>query len=661
MKSILLRLILVSAVFLTTSRESFSQTDEVLVDLADEMFSFGDPAGALGLYLQAIEENPNNVRAQYMAGRSYLLSVDSKEEAVKYLKKATELDPEVSDKLYYYLGEAYRHAYQFEEAIESYEVYKADLAKGIRDPKTQLRIDRANVRIMHCRNALEITKTKVNVNITNLGKEINTLDNEYAPVLSANEKVLIFTSRRLGSTGKLKDRDNLPFEDVYISRRDGDHWGEAQNIGETINTDKHDATIGLSADGNALYIYKGTGNGDIYESKFKGGEWSKPVAIKEVNGKKTKETSINVTHPGYRYFSSNKEGGEGKMDLYVIKQDEKGKWGKPENLGNVINTEFDEESPYYDPNNKILYFSSKGHKSMGGYDIFQSKFNEETGEWGTPKNIGHPINSPDDDIYFTLSGDSKRGYYSSFKEGGFGGNDIYVITFDPEDPEPPVVEEPIVETKDTTQKEPEYKKVELNVNVIAYGSEEPLDATIEIVDKATGEKVINTIAHGGEFSIEFSDEQSKDYEVYCSYEGYVYKNISITIPSMTEEEQKIYKMVAMKKPAPKQINALRNIYFDFDLHTLKKESYAELDNLLAFLNQNPSVKIEIAGHTDFVGPDGYNDVLSKQRAQAVVRYLLQKGIDSSRIVARGYGENKPLASNDDFPELNRRTEFIILE
>lgn len=626
----------------------------MLVELADEMFGFGDHDGALGLYLQAISENPNNVQAQFMVGRCYLYTVDAKDKAYPYLVRAYELDPEVSPKLYYYTGEAFRYAYKFDDAINSYEKYKADLVKGTRDDKLQLEINKVNIKIKHCENAKEITATKVNVDIINMGSEVNSESNDYAPVLSANEEVLIFTSRRPGSTGKLKDVDNLPFEDLYISRKSGGKWSPAVNIGLNINTDKHDATIGLSPDGESLFIYKGTGNGDVYESDYKKGEWTKPTPVKEVNEKSAKETSVCVTHPGFIYFSSDRPGGKGKMDIYVIEKDEKGKYGDPQNVGDVINTEFDEESPFFDANTNTLYFSSKGHKSIGGYDIFKSKY-LENGKWSTPENIGFPINTPDDDIYFTLSGDSKRGYYSSHQKGGFGGNDLFMISFNPE------IKDIEVPPVDTIPEEITLQKVVFYLNVKSFSDESSIDATVEIVDKNSGEKITKTVASGGELSLEFTDEEPKTYEVYCEKEGFVYKSITVSIPGMTGEEQKVYRTIALKPEEIGKINVLRNIYFDFDLHTLKQSSFVELDKLLDMLQSNPNLKVEIAGHTDFVGPAGYNDVLSKQRAQAVVKYLLKKGISPSRVSAVGYGEHKPLAANDDFPELNRRTEFIITE
>ncbi len=641
---------------------SFSQTDEVLAELADEMFEFGDHDGALGLYKQAIKENPNNVKAQFMAGRCHLISVDGKAKAYPYFLKAKELDPEISPKIHYYLAEGYRYAYDFDNAIKNFELYKKDLKRGPHDDQMGKELERVDVKIFHCQNAKEITATEVNVEIVNLGRQINSESNDYAPVLSANEEVLIFTSRRPGSTGKSKDVDNLPFEDLYISRKQGDKWGAPENIGESINTDQHDATIGLSANGESLFIYKGTGNGDIYESDYEDGEWTRPKPVKEVNDKNYKETSICVTHPGYIYFSSDRPGGKGRTDLYVIEKDEKGKYGDPKNLGSVINTKYDEESPYFDVNTNTLYFSSKGHKSIGGYDIFKSVYDEETGEWSEPENLGFPINTPDDDIFFTISGDSKRGYYSSHRKDGFGGNDLYVIYFNEEPEEiPEDTATEIAEIPEDTAQEIELQKVALYINVKAYDSQEALDAQVEIIDKTTGEQITKTTAFGGELSLEFNNEEPRNYEVFCQKDGYVYKSLTVLVPGMTGEEQKIYKTLALRKEEVGRINPLRNIYFDFDRHTLKSESYAELNKLLEMMQSNQNLRVEIAGHTDFVGPDGYNDVLSRQRAKAVVDYLKSKGISPSRVSYKGYGETKPLAANDDFPELNRRTEFIIIE
>jgi predicted transcriptional regulator YdeE len=303
----------------------------VLVELADEMFEFGDFEDALGLYLQATFDNPQNVRAHYMAGRCYLRTTSEKPESVEYFKKAYELNPAVSNRIFFQIAEGYRFGGEFDDAIIYYNKYKHELEtdrRAFAGMDVDEEINKAERRIKASENAKVFIQNPVNVNITNLGSTVNSVYQDYAPQVSQDGNTLIFTSKRSGTTGGLKDNTNNFYEDIWISVKKDGEWTTPENMGEPVNSTFHDSNIGLSPDGNILYIYKNEGRGDIYYSERKNGEWKKPKPLKEINTEH-KELSVNHTVDGKLYFASGRPGGPGGTDIYVSIKDKKGNWGDP--------------------------------------------------------------------------------------------------------------------------------------------------------------------------------------------------------------------------------------------------------------------------------------------------------------------------------------------
>lgn len=656
-----------------------AQTDKMLVDLADEMFTFGDYEDALGLYLQAIEENPENVRGHYQSGECYLRTTYGKSKAINHFVRAYDLDPEFSNMILYKIGESYRYAHQFEQAIDFFTKFKEEIAinrrlfEGLNTDELTSRSDR---RIYECENAKAYLSSPLNVKIKNLGDIINSEHTDYAPVLSEDQNTLIFTSRRAGGIGILKDSDNKYFEDLWIAKKNGSEWGTPQNMGEVINTGTHESNLGLSADGSRLYIYKTENAGDIFYSELKSGKWTKPKSLGKPINTEYKEISAFETSDGKQLFiSSDRPGGKGKADIYVCKKDSKGKWGEPQALKGSVNSEYDEEGPYYDVKTSTLYFSSKGHQGMGGYDLYKSTYNEGTDDWSEPQNLGYPINSTDDDLYFIMASDGKTGFYSSFKSDSRGENDIYSIY--PVDGSTPIeepIEEPIIEPDpivevDTTPIPTEeplvvYAPITINYTIVDYETKEPITATIEFIDKESNIKLFEGKVVGNNSYTYTNTEKRSTAIIVVESEGYLFQSIKIDIPIGSDIEQTIDRTIGLRRPKERVINILRNIYFDFDKFTLKQQSYNELSKLLKLMQENPNMEVEIAGHTDFIGGGDYNNTLSLKRAKAVYNYLLNNGVSKERLNAKGYGEERPLASNDDEEEgraLNRRTEFIIIK
>jgi outer membrane protein OmpA-like peptidoglycan-associated protein/Tol biopolymer transport system component len=410
-------------IFLLLSFKGHSQIEKLLKD-GDNALSKGNKTAALEIYLQAYRQSPDNPELNLKIGKLYLAGI-YRFRSLPYLEKAYKLNPKIDKEIHKYLALAYHYNHQFDKAIENYELCKTTLSK---DDSFLARIDRE---IYECQNGKEFVANPVKAKIENLGAVINTRFAEYGPAVSANESELIFTSRREGSVGGDLDEDGEFFEDIYISRKQGEEWSKPKQISDKINTSLHDASIGLSPDGNLLFIYKSDNSGDILFCKLKkDSTWSDPESMGgHINTKKYYENAAAISPNGnVLFFSSTRPGGYGNLDIFITELMPGGGWGPPVNLGKTINTEYDEEGPVLDLDGKTLYFSSMGHKGMGGFDIFRSVYDTVSKKWSEPQNLGYPINTADDDIYFSLSGDGRHGYYASVKDDGFGDKDIYKIT-----------------------------------------------------------------------------------------------------------------------------------------------------------------------------------------------------------------------------------------
>src|SRR5690606_27533411 len=493
----------------------------------------------------------------------------------------------------------------------------------------------------------------------------------------------IFTSRRReDNLNENVFEDNKPYEDIFISKKVGDTWQRARNIGPVVNTPYHNSNLALSKDGNTLFIYNDDNGGDIYYSeRDANGNWGTPVPLPGIINSSFNEKSISMSADERTlYFASDRPGGFGGIDIYRAVLDSRGQWSDVRNLGPKINTEFDEEGRFIDQDNVTLYFSSKGHKGMGGHDIFKSVFDPVTNEWGEPENLGYPINTPDDDVYFVASADGKRAYYSSVREDGMGYTDIYVIII----PEGLKDTEPIVAAADTTTKEPIKPVTEEPVQrdpvtvpdkpaatvplhyvvaVVDAETQSPLNARVRLQGLRDNVIVPSKNAGDGVTDFAVAGPQEKQYRLSVELDGYVFVNETVTLPGAGTEPRTINRTVALRKLAVGVSGVLRNIYFDFDKWSFKSESYNELNKLERMMQQNPNIRVEISGHTDNIGTKAYNMYLSRKRAEAVKDFLTSKGIDARRIKATGYGETRPLASNDDEREgreLNRRVEFLVI-
>lgn len=605
---------------------------------------------AMKYYHSANNFNPNNAILNYRMGICYYTEEDF-DNAITYLEKAKSLQVK-ENKLHFYLGRLYHMTHEFDKGLEHYNAYKTSMGAEF-NPEEGALIERC---IINCTNGAELKRNPINVTIENIGKAINSRYPEYNPIISADGNTLYFTSRRPNTTGGGKDpSDKQYYEDIYISKKDGNTWSSPENPRIPLNTKTHDATAGISPDGNTLFVYKGTLGGDIYQAQKKDGSWTSPQKMNKNVNSSNQETSASITADGQTlYFVSNKPGGVGGKDIYMSTKDDKGEWGVATLISGKINTIYNEENAFISPDGKTLYFSSEGHNSMGGYDIFKSTLVD--GNWTTPVNIGYPINTARDDVFFSISENGHRGYYASANFQGYGDKDIYEISFI----------DVIVEDGGEVLAELKKENItEITGKVLDKETKLPINAKITVNDKETGE-LITTINTGpsGQYGLKLLP--GKHYEITVNADGYVYHYETLDLIDV-DGYQQVGKDIYMNKIATvfaiDQGIRLDNIYFDFDKSTLRSESYKELDKLLQFLRDNPTMHVEISGHTDSKGTAAYNKQLSTKRAKVVVDYLVGKGISASRLTHQGYGFDKPVASNDTEAgrQLNRRTEFKILK
>lgn len=480
-------------------------------------------------------------------------------------------------------------------------------------------------------------------------KAVNSEFNDYAPVITADGEQLFFTSRR-PYTDKEQSKNKEGKENIYSSVYDSDtkKWRKPVPLDEIINTPgRHNSILGISNDGQRLLKYQDDqyGNGDILESFLKGEIWSDPQSISPIINSSFHESSATISPDGKTiYYVSERKGGHGGRDIWMSTKNSQGQWSDPVNLGDQVNTSQDEEAVFIHPDGRTLYFSSKGHNSMGGYDIFKTVF--QNGTWSKPQNLGAPINTTGDDLFFVLSANGKIGYFASNR--GDRVKNIYQVEFYP------------LEKKDKTVSTTPNLTV-LKGTITDKETGKPLEAIIEVTDNEKNEVIARYNSNSSTGKYLLSLPSGTNYGVNIQAEGYLFESFSFDLAD-TASYQEYVKDVQLNKLKAGTKVVLKNIFFDFDKATLRNESQAELTRLVKIMNEYPNLKIEIGGHTDGKGSDEYNNRLSKDRAGAVVTYLIEQGIASERLTFKGYGKTQPIATNEteEGRQENRRVEFKII-
>ncbi|MDR1415830.1 MAG: OmpA family protein [Prevotellaceae bacterium] len=634
--------------------------------------------------LYANNFNPNNAELNVMIGDCYLRSTDDKEQAIKYLEKATTLPSPLKSRAYELLGEAYHLTYDFDKAIQQLTLCKKFLdtkAKTYRDD-----LKRVNKRIAECETGKKLFKNPVQVFIDNLGNVVNTVYAEYGPIITADGSTLYFTSLRPNEKGNSFEteasfNEENYTEDIYVTYLKNRKWSLPKALGSPINTPTNDAIAGISPAGDIMFVFLSENGGDLGYTTLNGNTWMPPKSLGNAINSPAHEASASLSPDGRTlYFVSNRDNEiTGNHQIYYSNRDVDGAWTPAKPIGAPITSGYDERTVFMHANGKTLYFSSNGHNTMGGYDIFRSDF--EKGRWTTPVNMGYPINTPEDDLFFMLSASERYAYFSSFRKGGVGLHDLYRIVFIEnkpvinvsEDNQIAYMQKPLAEV--SVEKKvipppttvavaaPASVVVTLFKGVVTDAkTHKPLFASIEITDNDLSKVVASFTTNSQTGSYMVVLPSGKNYGLAVKAENYLFHSENIDVREHAEY-QEIYKEVELNEIVVGAKIVLNNIFFGFGNAELSATSIMELKLMVTLLNDQPSLRIEISGHTDNTGAAEFNKMLSESRAKAVVDYLVEAGIAADRLTFVGYGFDQPIEPNTTAKgrAANRRTEFKVLE
>ena len=624
---------------------------------------------ARDLYLFAHLYNPENAALNYKIGACYLFT-DEKYEAIEYLKKAYKLDPEVSRDIHFLLGKAYQLVLEFDQAVEHFNAFLQSLDE---DQKLEY-ADVITKHLAECQHGRELSQNPVRVIIQNLGEQVNSKYDEYSPVFASGDTALFFTSRRPSDKSKRNPVDNKFNEDIYRAPAEGREFGTAIRLDKPFNSKHNDAVVGKKDQGSTLLLYRGhISGGQIQESSFlpEKGHWSRPSNLSSRLNSKEGETSATLSPDGREiYFvSRNEKLTTGGKDILMARLNEKGKWGEPSNLGSPVNTGFDEEGVFMTPDGRFLYFSSRGHNSMGGFDVFRTE-RESGGGWSEPVNLGYPINTPDDELFYITDSEGLYGYYSTIRAGGMGARDLYRVVYLGSE------KELIFRIEDRLVAGPGERKrgflsppepMVLDTTFVVTGrvldtldAFRPVVAKMAFLDPSTGERDAFVISDtSGTYTARLPEP--KVYGVEINAPGYLYFLDILDLTGETNEE-KLQRDFYLRRVEVGTRVVLDNIYFETGKAVLRPESFDALDQVFRFLENNPGMKLEISGHTDNTGSLRVNERLSRARAKSVVDYLVERGIPPEMLIYEGYADTQPVAPNDtpEGRERNRRVEFKVI-
>lgn len=562
---------------------------------------------------------------------------------IEYYEKVIEVKPELDGKVYYFLASA-------ELSVGSYENAKQHLEKCLSFSNIrQVTIERATKLLEIAKFGLHAINNPVPFEPINLGKNVNTEYDDYWPCLTADEEILI-------TTVLLPYDDRFPVslrnsqEDFFISKKVDGQWTKIQNMGHPINTPSNEGAQSFSADGQWFFYTvcerkNDYGHCDLYFSRYLGENfWTVPQNLGPPISSSFWESQPSVTSDGKTlYFTSNLTGGFGEQDLFVTHLGSDGKWSKPENLGETINTEGIEASPFIHPDGNTLYFTSNGHIGMGGMDIFVSR-RDPLGNWSKPKNLGYPINTWKDEIGMIVNTKGELAYFSSDREGSRG-KDIYYFNLYQEARPVPVtyVKGYVYDSFIKKRLHAEFELIDLESNTVVVASESNPETGEYLVCLPTG----------------------KDYAFNANKKKYLYYSDNFSLSTMDVYAEPFEKNIPLIPISDSKdgIVILKNIFFETDSYLLKNESTSELSRLIDFLNLYSDIRIEIRGHTDDVGNEDYNKKLSHNRAKSVYEYLVEHGINKTRLEFIGFGYSLPLIKNtsSEARSQNRRTEFRIID
>ena len=642
-----MRLLAIILLFLTScsvSRNSYSQqlhttSAKALKAYNDGVSSFDylDYFTAEHYFNQAIASDNKFYEAYMMLGELMLKQKRYSEAAMNY-RIAVKIDSLFYKPVFFNLANAEMMSGNYGNALIHYNVYLDQ--KNISE-KNRVQ---ALKNVKNCQFAIEALKNPIPFNPVSIGGAINTVDDEYWPSITADGQTLMFT-RQINSGEKRSVYGTIQ-EDFYMSYRSEDTWQKAVDAGSPLNTRQNEGAQTLSSDG--LYMYftacdrpGGLGSCDLYFSAIHEGKWSLPVNLGSPVNTSQWESQPSVSANGkILFFSSSRPGGLGGKDLWYSIKNEKNKWSIPVNLGDIINTEGDEMSPFIHFDGKTLYFSSDGRAGMGGFDIYLTRMKEDS-SWTEPQNLGYPINTYNDEMGLVIESGGQKAYFSS-KRDNLNGKDIFFFNlYESIRPDPVAY---------------------LKGKVFDRETGKMLKADYELINLSTGKTVVNNATDGnGNFLVCLPS--GYNYGLNISRAGYLFYSENFMFEGQHTAMEPLLKQIRLSPLKVGEKMLLSNVFYEIDSWQLKKESVTELNKLANLLNDNKELVVEIGGYTDATGTDNHNMVLSEKRAISVVNYLIDKGVSSERLKYKGYGNTSPIGDNITFEgrKLNRRTEVKIIE
>ncbi|MGC6433052.1 MAG: OmpA family protein [Crocinitomicaceae bacterium] len=645
------------------SKKAISYFEDGLDAPKEKSLTTGLPRYDLGiaLMLKAIEKDPLFWEAHLVLGEFYEATKENKK-AIECYKKTLEINPYHSStgSTFFYLANALQNEGEYKEAITYYDSYLKN-RNANPDMVSQAYVNREN-----CVFANESMQHPYPFDPINMGPSINTKDPEYYPTITVDGKTILFTRR-------IEDQRVAVFkmqEDFYVSHlNERNMWEKAYPMPTNINTVLNEGAPTISADGRSLIFVAcsdqsgnddygmgrtGYGSCDLFYTKRLGNQWTNPINLPGKVNSYSWESQPSLSADGktlYFIRRVSRRGEPNNTDIFVTHLLPNGKWSVPSRLPDIINTPQSEESVLIHPDGRTLYFASRGHKGMGGSDLYITHM-DDYGNWSKPLNLGYPINTKADENSLMVSPDGEIGFFASNREGGFGDLDIYWFEM-PENLRP-------------------TKTLYFEGKVFDITNRQPLEGKFQLIDLKTGKEIIYSEADAvtGEFMVSLPID--RDYALNVSYPGYNFfsQNFNMTNPDKLEAIHMDVPMSPITKPKP---TILKNVFFDLAKATLRPESNIELNKLIEFLMLNPTLKIELGGHTDTRGDANENMKLSTNRAKSVYEYLIFNGISSDRLSYRGYGETVNIYSDEEILKMatnkekeeahqaNRRTEYKIMQ
>ena len=598
----------------------FIKAIETLTILNQKFPSLGEPYMLRGSLLKAMGEN----RASFEAYREGLpkLPADANR---------------VTD--YYTLGELAMSFGEYKIAAES---YRRLLKSG---PKAQRYASRAQLQLLNCEFAEKAMAAPIGVQPQRLGNPLNTFRFQYFPVLTADNRFLLFTGRPTAESG----------EDLFVSRMNKDgSVSDPASISTLINTSYNEGAGSISGDGKTLVFAScdrpnSVGNCDLYISRRTGNNWSKPQNLGRTVNSPEWDSQPTLSADGRTlYFTSTRRGGQGQEDIYVTMLDKNGHWSPARNLGKPVNTAGKDMAPFIHASSTTLYYVTDGLVGMGGLDVYRCE-QQGASQWSEPQNLGYPLNTHENEASLFISSDNRRGLCSRSRAAEPGvkqERDRPVELFSFEVPQP-------VRSRETST----YTQG----RVFDANTKKPIMADVQLYDLNTDEltQYVTSDAENGDYTVVLNE--GRQYAMYAAADKYLMKSLSFDYSDKRSFDPLTLDIYLEPVRSGRSI-VLNNLFFDTNQFELKPKSRTELNRLVDFMKQYADVQVEIIGHTDDVGTDEDNLGLSQNRAKSVYTYLISQGVKAARLRFKGYGESKPLVANDseDHRQQNRRIELRIL-